>query len=104
MFYGYAALGLASAAIYLCLPHAHIEQRPAAAPLKASRGVVYKLAALFSLDAFAGALSSSRCSHLAVPALRHVADGGECLLFLVELAKRFFLSSCGMHCETISVW
>jgi MFS family permease len=54
MFYGYAALGLASAAIYLCLPHAHIEQRPAAAPLKASRGVVYKLAALFSLDAFAG--------------------------------------------------
>lgn len=54
MFYGYAALGLASAAIYLCLPHAHIEQRPAAAPLKASRSVVYKLAALFSLDAFAG--------------------------------------------------
>jgi MFS family permease len=54
MFYAYAVLGLASAAIYLCLPHAHAEQRPAAVPLRASRGVVYKLAALFSLDAFAG--------------------------------------------------
>ena len=32
----------------------HIENRPAVAPLKASRSVVYKLAALFSLDAFAG--------------------------------------------------
>ena len=54
MFYGYSMLGLACAVIYLCLPHAHVEQRPAAVPLKQSRGVVYKLAALFSLDAFAG--------------------------------------------------
>ena len=54
MFYAYAVLGLACAAIYLCLPHAHAEQRPPAAPLKESRSVVYKLAALFSLDAFAG--------------------------------------------------
>jgi MFS family permease len=54
MFYGYAVLGLACAIIYLWLPHARVEQRPAAAPLKQSRGVVYKLAALFSLDAFAG--------------------------------------------------
>jgi len=54
MFYAYAALGLLCAAIYACLPHAHAEERPAAAPLKQSRGVVYKLAALFSLDAFAG--------------------------------------------------
>lgn len=54
MFYGYAALGIVCAAIYLCVPHAHAEQRPAAAPLRQSRGVVYRLAALFSLDAFAG--------------------------------------------------
>jgi MFS family permease len=54
MFWGYATLGLVCAAVYLCLPHAHIEKRSAAAPLKASRGIVYKLAALFSLDAFAG--------------------------------------------------
>jgi len=54
MFYAYAVLGLASTAIYLRLPHAHMEKRPPSAPLKASRRVVYKLAALFSLDAFAG--------------------------------------------------
>jgi MFS family permease len=54
MFYAYAVLGLACAAIYRWLPHAHAEERPVAAPLKQSRGVVYKLAALFSLDAFAG--------------------------------------------------
>jgi predicted MFS family arabinose efflux permease len=54
MFYAYAALGAASAAIYYVLPRGNVEQRSTAAPLDASRGVVYKLAALFSLDAFAG--------------------------------------------------
>jgi MFS family permease len=54
MFYAYAVLGVASALVYYWLPRANIEERPPAAPLKASRGVVYKLAALFSLDAFAG--------------------------------------------------
>jgi MFS family permease len=54
MFYAYAGLGVTSVAVYYWLPPAHLEQRPAAAPLTASRGVVYKLAALFSLDAFAG--------------------------------------------------
>jgi len=54
MFYAYAVLGVASTAIYLRLPHAHMEKRPPSAPLKDSRRVVYKLAALFSLDAFAG--------------------------------------------------
>ena len=54
MFYGYAVLGVASAAIYSCLPRGNVEHRSAAAPLSASRGVVYKLAALFSIDAFAG--------------------------------------------------
>jgi MFS family permease len=54
MFYAYAALGAASAAIYSYLPRGNFEQSAAAAPLNVSRGVVYKLAALFSLDAFAG--------------------------------------------------
>jgi MFS family permease len=54
MFYAYAVLGVASTAIYLRLPHAHMEKRPPSAPLKESRRVVYKLAGLFSLDAFAG--------------------------------------------------
>jgi MFS family permease len=53
MFYGYAVLGVASAAIYTRLPHAHLETKETA-PLGPSRGVVYKLAALFSIDAFAG--------------------------------------------------
>lgn len=54
MFYGYALLGVVSAAIYFRLPRATFEQRSAAAPLNVSRRVVYRLAALFSLDAFAG--------------------------------------------------
>ena len=54
MFHAYAVLGLVSAAIYYCLPRGNIEQRSAVAPLNVSRGVVYRLAALFSVDAFAG--------------------------------------------------
>jgi MFS family permease len=54
MFYAYAALGVVSAALYRLLPHAHVDQPRASVPLGPSRGVVYKLSALFSLDAFAG--------------------------------------------------
>jgi MFS family permease len=54
MFYAYAILGILSAALYYCLPRGQVERRSAAAPLNASRGLVYKLAALFSVDAFAG--------------------------------------------------
>jgi MFS family permease len=54
MFYGYAALGLVSAALYRRLPHRQMEEKRPSAPLGPSRGIVYKLAALFSLDAFAG--------------------------------------------------
>ena len=55
MLYLYAVLGLAGVACYRALPQAqHAEAKPATAPLRESRGVVYKLAALFSVDAFAG--------------------------------------------------
>jgi MFS family permease len=54
MFYGYAILGAISAAIYCCLPRRNVAHRAVTAPLNVSRGVVYKLAALFSVDAFAG--------------------------------------------------
>ncbi len=54
MFYAYAALGLLSAALYRRLPHVRMDEARPSAPLGPSRGVVYKLAALFSLDAFAG--------------------------------------------------
>jgi MFS family permease len=54
MFYLYAALGIASAVLYRRLPHAHMDKGQPSAPHGPSRRVVYKLAALFSLDAFAG--------------------------------------------------
>jgi MFS family permease len=54
MFYAYAALGVLSALLYRRLPHAQMDAPRAAAPLGPSRGVVYKLSTLFSLDAFAG--------------------------------------------------
>jgi MFS family permease len=55
MFYVYAALGLIGALFYSRLPRAEIkETAPRATPLGPSRRTVYKLAALFSLDSFAG--------------------------------------------------
>ncbi|SHG26243.1 MFS transporter [Bradyrhizobium erythrophlei] len=55
MFYGYALLGLFAAVLYSRLPQDHMRAatRPKSA-LGPSRRIVYKLAALFSLDAFAG--------------------------------------------------
>ena len=55
MFCGYATLGLLAAFLYSRLPRDHM--RAASRPRQAlgpSRKIVYKLAALFSLDAFAG--------------------------------------------------
>jgi MFS family permease len=54
MFYAYAVLGVLCVALYRRLPHARAAEPSAHAPLGPSRGIVYKLAALFSLDAFAG--------------------------------------------------
>ena len=55
LFYFYAALGSVAMMLYWKLPHAKTDPtllNPI--PLGPSRGIVYKLAALFSLDAFAG--------------------------------------------------
>jgi MFS family permease len=55
MFYLYAALGLIGALFYSRLPGAEVtETAPRATALGPSRRRVYQLAALFSLDAFAG--------------------------------------------------
>jgi MFS family permease len=55
MFYGYAVLGLVSVVLYHQLPRTQAPKALArTAALGPSRGIVYKLAALFSLDAFAG--------------------------------------------------
>ncbi len=55
MFFAYAGLGLLATALYAQMPAqapAQTASRPA--PLGPSRGIVMKLAALFSVDAFAG--------------------------------------------------
>jgi MFS family permease len=55
MFYIYAALGVLAGLFYSRLSHAKAQpQAPQTRALGPSRGTVYKLAALFSLDAFAG--------------------------------------------------
>lgn len=54
MFYAYAALGVAVALFYRSVPHAQGEDKAPVAPLGPSRPTVYRLAALFSVDAFAG--------------------------------------------------
>ncbi len=54
MFCLYGGLGLLAAVIYRRLPHSLPEEHHASTPLGPSRSMVYRLAALFSLDAFAG--------------------------------------------------
>src|SRR5262249_58586710 len=55
MFYVYAALGLIGALFYVRLPRAEVNETVhQTTALGPSRRRVYKLAALFSLDAFAG--------------------------------------------------
>jgi MFS family permease len=54
MFYLYAALGLLSAVFYQALPAGRREETHRQAALGRSRWIVYKLTALFSLDAFGG--------------------------------------------------
>jgi hypothetical protein len=54
MFYLYAALGLLSAVFYQALPAGQREETHRQAALGRSRWIVYKLTALFSLDAFGG--------------------------------------------------
>jgi len=57
MFYLYAALGLVGVILYRLLPRVSLqlpEQHETGAGLGPSRNIVYRLAALFSMDAFAG--------------------------------------------------
>ncbi len=56
MFLAYGALGLVGAALYARLPHLQVAEGQASAPLGPSRWTVYKLAALFCVDSFAGGL------------------------------------------------
>ncbi|OJU30555.1 MAG: MFS transporter [Nitrobacter sp. 62-13] len=54
MFYLYACLAVVATALYRHLPRSHTEVAKTQPPLGPSRAIVFKLAALFSIDAFAG--------------------------------------------------
>lgn len=56
MFLLYALIGLAVWVLYLGLPEPAAEEAKPMAPLGPSRGIVWRLAALFSVDSFAGGL------------------------------------------------
>jgi predicted MFS family arabinose efflux permease len=56
MFALYGAVGIAVWALYLRLPDAHLEETTPATALGPSRRIVWRLAALFSVDSFAGGL------------------------------------------------
>src|SRR3989442_3125717 len=56
MFILYAAVGVVVWLLYLRLPEAPADEPQPAAPLGPSRGIVWRLAALFSVDSFAGGL------------------------------------------------
>jgi MFS family permease len=57
MFVLYAAIGIAVWVLYLNIPAPRAEEVSPAAPLGPSRGIVWRLAGLFSLDSFAGGLT-----------------------------------------------
>ena len=54
MFLLYAVLGVAGGLMYRRIPAMSFEEKTSSSPLGPSRTIVYKLAALFSIDAFAG--------------------------------------------------
>jgi len=56
MFVGYAAVGLVLMLLYRGLPEPHATTGAERSALGPSRGIVFKLAALFSVDSFAGGL------------------------------------------------
>jgi MFS family permease len=56
MFFLYGATGFAVWLLYRSLPKPHEEKRTSPTPLGPSRGIVIRLAALFSVDSFAGGL------------------------------------------------
>jgi MFS family permease len=57
MFMLYGAIGVVVWLLYLRLPNPRVEEHRPAVPLGPSRGIVWRLAGLFSVDSFAGGLT-----------------------------------------------
>ena len=94
MFVAYALLGVAGALMYMRLPTEMppTEKKPSAA-LGPSRGIVYKLAALFSVDAFAGGFAVQSLARLvALQQVRPVAVRRRRVLLLVRRLCRLLVS------------
>ncbi|WP_112488354.1 MFS transporter [Thiomonas sp. X19] len=81
MFVLYAVVGVGVWLLYLRLPKAHENPQPPAAPLGPSRRNVVKLAALFSIDAFAGGLVVNTLLALWLFQRFHLSPGAVGLFF-----------------------
>jgi MFS family permease len=102
MFYVYATLGLLCAAFYWLLPHERMDERRPSAPLGPSRKVVYKLAALFSLDAFAGGFVVQSLLALWLFIRFDMSlTAASVFFFLDKHLERIFLSSCCIALQTL---
>ena len=102
MFYAYAALGLVGAALY-APPAAHASRNRSgpAAPLGPSRGTVYRLAALFSLDSFAGGFVVQSLLALWLFERFDLSLSAASLFFFwTERAQRVLLSGRGLARQT----
>ena len=103
MFYGYAALGLIGALLYSQLPHSKAtDLAPKATALGPSRGTVYKLAALFSLDSFAGGFTVQSLMALWLFERFELSLAAASAFFLlVERARRLLVSGGGAAGATL---
>ena len=81
MFALYAVVGFSVWLLYRHLPHAHETAQPPPTPLGPSRRTVVKLAALFSVDAFAGGLLVNTLLALWLFQRFHVLPGAVGLFF-----------------------
>ena len=99
MFYAYAALGDTARRFIVTSRYARRGEGAAQTPLGPSRGTVYKLAALFSIDAFAGGFVAQSLLVLWLFERFDLSLGGRAVLLLVEHAQRLLLSGRGLDLQ-----
>ena len=102
MFYLYAALGLLASFLYRRLPrdHSHATSAPKTA-LGPSKSIVYKLAALFSMDAFAGGfVVQSLLALWLFQRFNLSLEAASIYFFCCKPVRRDVVSGGGMACRT----
>jgi MFS family permease len=98
MFYAYAALGVLSAVLYRRLPHAHMDQPRASAPLGVARRGLQACRAVQSRCVRRWICCPVVAGVVVVRTLRLISVRCELILFLVERRERVFLSGGGVAC------